>query len=66
MQTNPLLAKSILHRFVDTNKDGLLTAHELLQTGTSSSPSSGYAPSSQSSSSLSSINNLPNDSNDIY
>ncbi|XP_055705476.1 allatotropins-like [Phlebotomus papatasi] len=27
---NPILAKSILRRFVDTDKDGILTAHELL------------------------------------
>ncbi|XP_058067117.1 allatotropins-like [Anopheles bellator] len=33
MSTNPTLAKSILQRFVDTNRDGLLEASELLPAG---------------------------------
>ena len=30
MSTNPTLAKSILQRFVDTNRDGLLETGELM------------------------------------
>lgn len=30
---SPVLTKAILTRFVDTNKDGILTAHELLAPG---------------------------------
>ncbi|XP_058460852.1 allatotropins-like [Malaya genurostris] len=30
MSTNPTLARTILQRFVDTNKDGLLTTNELI------------------------------------
>ncbi|KAG4065289.1 hypothetical protein HA402_012731 [Bradysia odoriphaga] len=30
MASNPMLAHTILHRFVDSNKDGLLSSHELL------------------------------------
>ncbi|XP_055692655.1 allatotropins-like [Lutzomyia longipalpis] len=37
MTNNPILTKSILRRFVDTDKDGILTAHELL-TGATMSP----------------------------
>ncbi|XP_059622639.1 allatotropins-like isoform X2 [Phlebotomus argentipes] len=37
MVNNPILTKSILRRFVDTDKDGILTAHELLA-GASLSP----------------------------
>uniref|UniRef100_A0AAG5DKX6 Allatotropin n=1 Tax=Anopheles atroparvus TaxID=41427 RepID=A0AAG5DKX6_ANOAO len=36
MTTNPMLAKSILQRFVDTNRDGLLETSELMPSGGSS------------------------------
>ncbi|XP_065085717.1 allatotropins-like [Ochlerotatus camptorhynchus] len=37
MSTNPTLARTILQRFVDNNKDGLLTTNELLSSGVSDS-----------------------------
>ncbi|XP_050091684.1 allatotropins-like [Anopheles aquasalis] len=52
MSTNPVLARSILQRFVDTNRDGLLEAAELLPStatgggGASSGGSSGSPGSS--------------------
>ncbi|GAB0090140.1 allatotropins [Sergentomyia squamirostris] len=33
MVNNPILTKSILRRFVDTDKDGILTSHELMTGG---------------------------------
>ncbi|XP_035793846.1 allatotropins-like [Anopheles albimanus] len=52
MSTNPVLARSILQRFVDTNRDGLLEAAELLPStvtgggggggGSSGSPGSAF------------------------
>ncbi|XP_062562752.1 allatotropins-like isoform X2 [Armigeres subalbatus] len=37
MSSNPALARTILQRFVDSNKDGLLTTTELLSSGASDS-----------------------------
>lgn len=33
LMSSPVLAKELLSRFVDANKDGILTSHELLAAG---------------------------------
>lgn len=67
MASNPALAHAILHRFVDANKDGIVTAHEMLAPLSSSTFTSTGTGGVGSQSSLSS-SSLPSgiDANDIF